>query len=253
MANAQQNAPVEIKLRRADVAYSEILRRMTQGSFHPSHHITEQKLCDMLNMSRTPVREAINRLVAEGLLLSEPHRGVRPRELSSKELIDLLSAREAIEVESARLAAPRITHEQIAELIKVCDSMDGADKEKSALQWLDVNLHMTIVELSGNGMLKDIYNRYHLLQLSIFGFYRASIYIREVWGEELGKQHMPIVDALATGDPEKAEAGAREAMRVARENYFKAFERMRQRNEIEEADYSAVVARLAGKNCKHTD
>jgi DNA-binding GntR family transcriptional regulator len=231
----------------ADTAYREILRRIALGQFHPSYRITEPILCEMLKMSRTPVREAINRLVADGLLIDEPHRGVRLRALTMKDMTDLLSVREAIDVEAARLAAPRITDEQIENLREICRAMDGEHKEKSELQWLDTDFHMSIVEMSGNRMLTDLYHRNHLLQMSIFGFYRAALFIQEVWGGELGRQHMPLVDALATHNPEKAEAGAREVMRLARENYFKALKLMEEREKTEGSDISAVVDRLAGE------
>jgi len=172
-------------------------------------------------MSRTPVREAINRLVAEGLLTSTPHCSVRVRELTTDEVIEMFIVRGAIESEAARWAALRVTDEEIALLAGLCDQMDALPpgEPESIYQGreLDAQLHRSLVEFSGVRALASVYREHRLLQLHMFGRHwtRLPGFQGALSQAPLGTRHTPIVAALASHDPDNAYAAVKDSVREA--------------------------------------
>src|ERR1700757_5140456 len=88
-----------------DRAYTYIQRKIASGELKPDAPISEIPWAKELNMSRTPVREALNQLVAEGLLEQIPNRGTLVVQLKRRDIIELYELREALEVYSARRVA----------------------------------------------------------------------------------------------------------------------------------------------------
>lgn len=223
MRTGGQSDGVELP-RLADKAYHELLRLITTGEIEPNARLTEFDLCDRLGMSRTPIRQALHQLVAEGLLRSTPHCGVTVRELTSREVIDLYLVREAIECQAARLAAGRATGDQLDELRVICRSMAEQDRGDGAKHLymnreLDSQFHHRLVELSGVESLIDMYRHQHVLQLHMFARHVSRLPQHvELFGRYLANscdEHMEMVDAIASGDPQKAEDAVRAAMQRA--------------------------------------
>ena len=101
-----------------DVAYLyEAIQEMAVSyKFKPGERLNERALAQQLGVSRTPLREALNRLSAEGFLDFEAGRGFSCRPLEPKQVMDLYGLRAALERESVRLAVDHATEEDIAEL-----------------------------------------------------------------------------------------------------------------------------------------
>ena len=222
--------------RLADVAYSRLLHDITVGDLRPRDRLTELDMCARLHVSRTPVREALNRLVVEGLLVAIPHRGVTVRDLSLDEAIELFYVREAIETQAARMAAERIRDEELDELYALCDTMELLPNEMPAEYLfrhgrLEVRFHRRLVALGGVKALSDFYNDHHLIQMHIFGFHwvRVPGFLSFLLNPSQGSRHRPMVDALASRDPDKADRAVRAAVqqgiqahRLAAEKYREA-------------------------------
>ena len=217
---AQQSRSRPSQPRLAERAHQELVRRITLGELPAGVRLSEPLVCEMLKMSRTPVREAIKRLLSEGLLTGTAGRSVTVRELTTEEIEGLYSVREAIEVQAARRAALRVTRRELDELRRLCREMDALPKDNPVRmiyhgRELDAQFHMRLVEMSGVEALADLYRRHHLLQLHMFGHHRARVphfYNLAVPGR--GARHRPIVDALATHDPDRADKAVREAMAI---------------------------------------
>ena len=90
----------------------------------PGEKLTEQRLCDMYKVSRTPVREALKQLAAEGLLETIPNRGAFVSGLSRGDMDDIFTLREIYELQAVRWAIARITEEGLAELDEILDFME---------------------------------------------------------------------------------------------------------------------------------
>lgn len=97
-------------------AYARIREAIVEGRYRPGQRLIEQRIAEEIELSRTPVREALRRLEAEGLVVSEPNRGAAVRSVSIDELTDLYELRARLEAYAAELAADRADDDARAEL-----------------------------------------------------------------------------------------------------------------------------------------
>lgn len=151
----------------------EALRRMAADfAFKPDQRINESALSEVLGASRTPLREALNRLVAEGFLTFQINRGFFCRPLTPSYILDLYEARVAVECEALRLACARASDADIAALSDYLDRMEPDYQtvtELEELLALDESFHTRLVQLSGNHelqrMLKNLNGRIRYIRL----------------------------------------------------------------------------------------
>ena len=94
-------------------AYELIRSAIVENRYAPGQRLIEQRIAEEFGLSRTPVREALRRLEAEGLIVAQKHRGARVRPMSTTELVDLYGLRMRLESYAAELAAQRATEEEI--------------------------------------------------------------------------------------------------------------------------------------------
>jgi DNA-binding GntR family transcriptional regulator len=106
-------------------AYLEIREGIIKGRYAPGSHLTAQELASTTGLSRTPVREAMRRLHAEGLIKFIPHRGAFVRHLDQKEISKIYDLAIILESYAAEAAASNITTEQLGELQELSDSMES--------------------------------------------------------------------------------------------------------------------------------
>ena len=96
--------------------YGAVKRMILAGTLRPGEKLAERELSRRLKVSRTPLREALSRLVQEGLVENRPRRGHYVRAIDAKSVADLYDLREVLEKHAVRLAARRLTDADIAEL-----------------------------------------------------------------------------------------------------------------------------------------
>src|SRR6266478_1264515 len=104
-------------------AHDHLREEILAGRLQPGTELAEVALSEQLGVSRGPIREAIGRLAAEGLVTVRPRRGAIVRSLSPEELIESYQVREALEVLAVRLAVPRMTGADLADLDELVDRM----------------------------------------------------------------------------------------------------------------------------------
>lgn len=151
----------------------EALRQMAADfAFKPDQRINESALSEMLGASRTPLREALNRLVAEGFLTFQINRGFFCRPLTPSYILDLYEARVAVECEALRLACLRASEAEIAAFSDALDRMEPDYQSATdlvELLALDERFHILLVQLSGNAelqrMLKNLNGRIRYIRL----------------------------------------------------------------------------------------
>jgi DNA-binding GntR family transcriptional regulator len=108
-------------------AYEQLRAAIVENRYRPGQRLIEQRIAAELGLSRTPVREALRILQAEGLVVSERNRGAIVRPLSPTEVVDLYGLRIRLESYAAELAAERITEQELGELVEAADEL-GAER-----------------------------------------------------------------------------------------------------------------------------
>jgi DNA-binding GntR family transcriptional regulator len=134
-----------------DRVHAQLKSMAISYAIRPGSRLNEGDIARSLGVSRTPVREALNRLTAAGFLSFTPSQGFFRKPLDSTEIFDLYEMRQAIEVASVRLAAVRATAEALAELedfLTVSTISDNRPTEE--LVRFDESFHERIVRMSGN-------------------------------------------------------------------------------------------------------
>lgn len=189
------------------------------GDLAPGTKLKEPDLARSYGISRGPLREAIRRLEARGLVQSTPHAGARVTDLSVAQLLDIYEVRETLEGLACRLAATRITPPEIRGLRQLLERHAAAVKDKDGREYFqqegDLDFHFRIAALSGNEVITKILcdDLYHLMRMYRYKF--SLIPNRPVAAL---KEHWRIMDALAEGDGELAELLMRRHMRAVRRN-----------------------------------
>jgi DNA-binding GntR family transcriptional regulator len=139
-------------------AYEYIRTRILEGALPPSSHLVEHILASEINVSRTPIREALRRLAADGFVTFIPNQGAKVVEWSKEALSDLIDVRSELAGMAARLAATRISKEEIealrnlnAQLALVTEQRDEDVLTEAAR--LNNAFHRVIFNASGNTWL----------------------------------------------------------------------------------------------------
>ena len=182
-----------------DEVYAHLREQIIIGELQPGHWLRELELSESLEVSRTPIRDALNRMVQEGLL-ENSSRGVRVRRYSLQEAIDIYEVRELLESRAASLAAQRYEKSSALKLdgfLKQMATVEAHDIPQHTR--MDLTFHSFIAQLSGNEALVDLIERLtgRLISLrALTGDKIASTLSRE--------QHEAIVDAIKKGDEVEA-------------------------------------------------
>jgi DNA-binding GntR family transcriptional regulator len=103
-------------------AYAEVRAAIVESRYPPGHRLVEQRIAAELGLSRTPVREALRMLQAEGLVVSERNRGAMVRPLSPTEVVDLYGLRIRLESYAVEVATDRATEQELGELADAADA-----------------------------------------------------------------------------------------------------------------------------------
>jgi DNA-binding GntR family transcriptional regulator len=187
---------------RSDDVYNRLREDLITGKVRPNERLIEVELADKLQVSRTPVREALKRLAAEGLVLSR-RRGWVAREHTGEEIREIYEARAALEGYCARLAAKRATDAQLKEIANIQRGTSKNALTSSRKGLVDVNdrFHDAIIAAAHNGRLADLIRRNREYY---FNFRIAQLYTDGEAAASLAG-HDAIVRALLAREPDRAE------------------------------------------------
>jgi DNA-binding GntR family transcriptional regulator len=134
---------------------SSLRHKLTEGEIPPGARIPERELCSSLRISRTPLREALKVLAAEGLVTLLPNRGSRAAKLTQKDVKELFEVCEALEATAGELACPRISEAQLAEITALQARMVEHYQGRDLLSYYRCNrlIHEAIVRAADNAVL----------------------------------------------------------------------------------------------------
>lgn len=147
-----EDVPDEGKPTAAALAYRHLRDRIVSVQFRPGERINEIAIAAELGISRTPLREALNRLAADGLCVSVPGKGFFQPEINVKEMYDLFDFRVMCEIGAIERSIDKVTDEQIADLgafIEVSVNQAG-ERSIPELVKLDEEFHLRLAAYAGN-------------------------------------------------------------------------------------------------------
>lgn len=199
-----------------DGVVHQLRQAIVSGRFEPGERLFEDQIADELEVSRNPVREALQALAREGFVELAPRRGARVATISGLRVQELFEVRESLEGLVARLAATRRTDSQLAEMqtLVAVGSVAAEEGRLDELPDLNTRFHELLSAAAHNELLAD---QLHRLRHLIEWIYARRISERSArsWFEHVG-----IVEALAAGDEELAFERACAHIANARTAYF---------------------------------
>ena len=183
--------------------YRVLKTEIVKGSLKPGTKLLEGKIATQMGISRTPIREALRELVAEGFVKMNPNQGIVVSNASIEDVQEVLQIRGVLEGLAARLVVPIINGEEIKELEKYLKQMEYCISKGDALAFseVDAEFHELILNICGNNRLiqfrknlSDQAHRYRIRSLNIPGRLKYSL-----------KEHRDIIEALKRKDSEQAD------------------------------------------------
>ncbi|MGP1395477.1 MAG: GntR family transcriptional regulator [Inquilinaceae bacterium] len=201
----------------SEQAYDFIRRRILEGTFSPGERLTETMLARRIGVSRTPVRDALRRLNAEGMVEATANHGARVFAWSGDEMNEVTALRAVLESFGAGLAARKIDAGGLADLRRIQDRIErGADRaagpDYAVLTEQNRLLHLRIAEISGNSRLTSVLQQL----MSLPHIMRKYASFNEEQLQRSLSHHRELIAALADGDAEWASSIMRAHIYAAR-------------------------------------
>ena len=185
----------------ADQVKDRLLERIVSGEYAPHSRIVETQVARELNTSQAPVREALRALEALCVVEIMPFKGARVRRPARREILEAYAVRLALEKLAIRLAAPRLTKQDLVQLAEQCSAMHlrAREGDMHGVAAADAGFHGRILEVAGNRTLQTVW-------ASLEPFLRTYITLvvpgaDPEWAANL---HTPILEALQQEDTEAA-------------------------------------------------
>jgi len=184
--------------------YRILKARIIKGDLKPGEKLLENKIAEQLGVSRTPVREALQKIAAEGLVKMEPNLGMIVIEFSLEDLQEVLQVRRALEGLATSVAAKKISKEEITKLEEIIEKMSICISKNDVVAYSELNgkLHNLILNICGNKRLTEICNH---LNSSDHRFRIRSLRSNPERLKYSLKEHREIVEALKRKDSIQAE------------------------------------------------
>jgi len=193
-------AAMEVVDRRTlPTAIADRLREMIiEGELAAGTRLNERALCDRLQVSRTPLREAFRLLAADGLVQMQPNRGAKVAALSEKDIRESFEVMSALEALSGELACQRISDQEVAEIRALTFEMQACHARRDLSAYYHVNraIHERINAAGHNQLLTQVYTSINLRLQNLR--FRSNLN-HEKWDKAM-REHLDMVDALAARD-----------------------------------------------------
>lgn len=204
-AQPQARRMIERRVLRDEVR-ERLMEDILSGKLQPGERIVETRVAKELGLSQTPVREALRDLELLGFVVTSAFRGATVRRVSPEDWAEIYPIRAALEGVAARTAATRISDEDVRRLRGLIEVMRSASQrgDKHATIEADIEFHAHIVDLSGNRVLKQLWQS---LRLATTTFLTVSVTHRPL--QELAERHTVVLEALVSRDGAAAEAAMR--------------------------------------------
>jgi DNA-binding GntR family transcriptional regulator len=194
-----------------DQIYTELRQILANGTFRQGERIQEDRLARQFNVSRTPLREALSKLVQDGLLVSVPYRGVFVRTYSVSEVQQLFEIRAQLESFAAQSACLRASDDELAEIRNCLGETERIIQDDQGLNEIiraNTRFHMAIAAAAHNTWLVSMLESLH----AHFGLLRGTNLTNPTRRREVLTEHRALLGALLARDAAEAERLAKAHM-----------------------------------------
>lgn len=193
-----------------DRAYSEILKAVVTQEYEPGASLTEAALAEKLKMSRTPVRSALKKMIASGMLEYCKNTGYRIPVLTPKDMENVFQSRLILESETAALTAVNATEAEIKEIFAMIEKEKECYSSGDVAGYTKINesFHLGIASIAKNDYLERFIShtfwRSALYTVFFDRFYRRQTPLRDPNRSKSCREHAALAQAIAERDSEKA-------------------------------------------------
>lgn len=200
--SAQPKAAADAEMSLMGKAYSILRQQIITCALPPGADISEGDLAERLQMSKTPIREALLRLRNDGFVETFPRRGYRILPASLADMTELIDTRNILEGGAAALAAPIITDQELDHLDRLADASYRPGEEATVSFFVDANrrFHSAIAAAAQRARLSKLIGA-NLSELERFFYIGARV--RDI-ATETNSDHHRIVEVLRMRDPKRA-------------------------------------------------
>jgi DNA-binding GntR family transcriptional regulator len=201
--------------------YEDIRRHIAEEKLLPGHWLVERELCETYRMSRTPIREILWKLTADGFLEQETNRGFMVRRLGLEQIFEVFQAREAIEGMAARLACRKggdAFHSKLRDIRKRI-AKANIESDPGLGIALGRELHKAIMEAAHNAIMAGISERLENLTVLTANITKRSPAIEKASADA----HLNIINAMLQQDEDKGEHLMRDHLRETCRNVVDQF------------------------------
>jgi DNA-binding GntR family transcriptional regulator len=210
--------------RLADDVYDQLLGQMMSLRIVPGSRVTIDALARELGVSQTPIRDALNRMEADGLVIRVPHAGYRiPPQITRERFEDMVEMRLLLEPSAARRAAESASAEQVARLRQMLDEMAELVERDSHVAYgafglRDAAFHDLVAHSAGNQVVRESLARLHT-HVHLF----RLLYDTQVTYLAMG-EHDEVLAAIAARDPDAAAFAMRQHILLSRDRFRRLFD-----------------------------
>lgn len=208
-----------------EFAYDELTRAISTGKLKPGEHLGEKELSAWLNVSRTPVREALSRIANDGLIEVIPHRGAVVKAMDPADIWEEYVVRAALESLAVELSVPHVPDDVLADLTDETEQMHEALRNDKLHQFLDMNrdLHLRLYSYCDSprllGMIESAWDKENFL--------RRYYYSRDASRSDEEHMHNELLECYRTRDARRAAELVRNSLL---ETGISLAERLREQN-----------------------
>jgi DNA-binding GntR family transcriptional regulator len=202
-----------------EYVYQSLRRAILRGELAPGQRLVIDEIARRLEVSAIPIREALQSLQAEGLVVSAPHVGATVASISQDEVHEVFAIMEGLETVAVREAAARLTDEQAGLLRTLVSDMDRAVESREYERWAEMNgrLHRAIGEVAAMPLLREMTDRALSRWERLRRHYFHGVLVPRV--EQAQREHRELLAVLVTRDADAAERVVRAHNRNAQTAY----------------------------------
>jgi DNA-binding GntR family transcriptional regulator len=203
-----------------EFVYRTLRAGILQCELRPSERLVIDDLARRLDVSAIPVREALQLLQSEGLVLNVPHVGATVAPISRESIADVFSVLEGLETVAARLVATRGDRAALDQLAALVDAMDRALAAGDTARWAEINrrFHLAIATLPGLPMLREMTERVLDRWDRVRRFYVKGVLDHRV--QQAQQEHRAMIDAMRAPDLPRLQQLVREHNQGAMQSYL---------------------------------